>query len=198
MTGRTSPRGEMIDGLCDYSSHIVLYILLAMFLEGQIGWIAWPIAILAGVAHAIQSNHVEAQRRFYLYWIYGKPWLNNQRGDTGGLFGWLVTQYLRVAAGMTPHALQIDAAITAAKGDPARLETLRAPIRAEAGRLLKIEKMLGPNQRAIVLGAAMILTNSPLAYFAFGGLWLTALLAFSVAAHNAAARRIAERVAALA
>jgi len=195
MTGRASPRGEMIDGLCDYGSHVVLYLLLGALLAGQIGPVAWLVATTAGALHAVQSNHVEAQRRFYLHWVYGKPWLHNRREGTGrGPLAWLVNLYLRVAGGLTPHALAIDRAVLAAAADPPRLQALRATIRAASAPLLAIEKLLGPNQRAIVLGLSMLATDSPLAYFAYGGLWLSAVLAASVVLHNRAARRIAARL----
>ena len=59
MTGRTSPYGEMIDGLCDYSSHLVLYVLLGVFLAATMGPWAWAITIPAGLAHAeIGRAHV--------------------------------------------------------------------------------------------------------------------------------------------
>ena len=35
LTGRSSPIGEMVDGLCDYLSHAVLYILLAFWLQAS-------------------------------------------------------------------------------------------------------------------------------------------------------------------
>jgi hypothetical protein len=197
MTGRSSPRGEMIDGLSDYLSHFLLYILLAMVLAETLGGRAWAIAIAAGVAHVIQSNHVESQRRFYLRWVYDKPWLVNAAPDVRGLLGWVVTLYLRVAVGLNPHALAIDRAVTAAEGDPARREALRFLVRTEWAPMITLEKWLGPNQRAVALGASMLLTGSPLAYFAFGGLWLTVLLAVSVVAHNRTARRLATRIAAL-
>jgi phosphatidylglycerophosphate synthase len=195
MTGRASPRGEMVDGLCDYASHIVLYLLLGAFLAGQVGAaLAWPITVAAGVAHAVQSNHVEAQRRFHLHWLYGKPWLHHQRPASAGPLDWLIGLYLRVAGGMTPHALAVDRAIVAAAGDPPRLQRLRALVRGESAPLLRVQKLLGPNQRAIALGLSMLGTGSPLLYFAYGGLWLTALLALSVRLHNRAAQRVAARL----
>ena len=197
MTGRTSPKGEMIDGLCDYLSHIVLYLLLGALMARELGGWAWAIAFAAGAAHAVQSNHVEAQRRFYLYWVYAKPWLNTSRPAGRGPLAWLVSLYLRLAQGTTPGALAIDRAVTAAAGDPARQEAIRAVIRAEAAPLLALEKWLGANSRAIVLGLSMLLTASPLAYMAYGGVWLTLLLAISVIAHNRAWRRVAQRVSSL-
>ena len=198
MTGRSSPRGEMIDGLCDYTSHFVLYLMLGAFLAAGIGPWGWAIAWSAGIAHAVQSTHVEAQRRFYLYWVYGKPWLNNARPEGRGPLAWLVSLYLRVALGGTPSALAIDRSITAAAVDPARLETLRAMIRAEMPPLLRLQRWLGPNSRAIALGLAMLLTASPLAYFVYGGVWLSLLLVASIVLHNNAWRRLARRIDALA
>ena len=198
MTGRSSPYGEMIDGLCDYLSHVVLYVLLAMLLSASLGAWAWAIAVPAGLAHAVQSTHVEAQRRFYLYWVYGKPWLNNARPEGRGPLAWLVSLYLRVALGGTPSALAIDRSITAAAADPARLETLRAMIRAEMPPLLRLQRWLGPNSRAIALGLAMLLTASPVAYFVYGGVWLSLLLVGSIVLHNNAWRRLARRIDALA
>ncbi|QGN56465.1 CDP-alcohol phosphatidyltransferase family protein [Novosphingobium sp. Gsoil 351] len=197
MTGRTSPYGEMIDGLCDYSSHFVLYLLLGVLLSATLGPWAWAIAIPAGIAHAVQSTHVEAQRRFYLYWVYGKPWLNNALPEGRGPFAWLVSLYLRVAMGTTPSALAIDATITAAAGDPPRLERLRAMIRSEMPPLLRLQRWLGPNSRAIALGLSMLLTAGPLAYFVYGGVWMSLLLIASIVLHNNAWRRLARRIEAL-
>ena len=197
MTGRTSPKGEMVDGLCDYLSHVVLYLMLGALLGQTLGGWAWAIVVPTGVAHAVQSNHVEAQRRFYLHWIYRKPWLHNQRPKLTAPLDWLVSLYLRVAEGATPSALAIDDAILAAKDDPARLERLRALIRVEAAPLLQLEKWLGANSRAIALGLSMLLTQGPVPYFAYVGLWMTALLALSVALHNRAWRRIARQIDAL-
>ena len=99
---------------------------------------------------------------------------------------------------MTPHALKIDAAVEAAQGDEARLEPIRVAVRSEAPRLLLIQKFLGPNPRAIVLGLAMIAGaasgTGPLWYFVYQAVVLNLLLLASVTMHNAAARRIAARI----
>lgn len=198
ITGRSSPTGEMVDGLCDYSSHIVLYFVLGYLLQLQIGGVAWPIMAAAGISHIIQSNHVEVQRRQYQWWVYGTPWLRNthqadsETAKSG--FGGLVSFYLSLASGLTPHALKIDAAVAAANAtDPAALEPIRAAVRAEAPPLLFLCKLLGPNPRAIVLGLSM-LAGSPIYYFFYQAVMLNALLALSVVRHNRAAERIAARI----
>ncbi|KAJ8139365.1 hypothetical protein OY671_007421, partial [Metschnikowia pulcherrima] len=66
VTGKSSPLGEMVDGICDYTSHIVLYVSSAFVLTRTMGagW-AWFWTSAAGASHIVQSNHVEVQRRFY-------------------------------------------------------------------------------------------------------------------------------------
>lgn len=203
LTGRTSPVGEMVDGLCDYLSHLVLYFLLGGILAqtGGIfgGWHAWALVVLAGLSHAVQSNHAEVQRRQYQYWVYGTPWLrlSHGQGDSPTARSWaagLVAAYIGIASGMTPHALRIDAAVVAARGDPARLDDIAAAVRAEAPPLLRLCKILGPNPRAVVLGLSMVLTGSPLWYLLYQVLILNLLLALSLRRHNAAAQRIAAAI----
>ena len=202
LTGRASPIGELVDGLCDYLSHTVLYVMLAFWLQGHGGdfggWHAWALVVFAGLSHAVQSNHVEVQRRQYQYWVYGTPWLRTSQAQSDSPVatswaGTLVGLYLSVANGMTPHALRVDAAVVAAHGDPARLAEIAAAVRTESPPLLLICKFLGPNPRAIVLGLSMF-AGTPLWYMLYQSLVLNALLVISVRMHNAAAQRIALRI----
>ena len=120
------------------------------------------------------------------------------QGDSATGKSWagsLVSGYLALASGMTPHALRIDAAVEAAKGNPARLTEIADAVRAEAPPLLRLCKVLGPNPRAVVLGLSM-LAGSPLWYFLYQAVALNLLLIVSVRAHNAAAKRIAQSIAA--
>lgn len=202
LTGRASPVGEMVDGLCDYLSHVVLYLILGWYMAHQpglvTGWQAWVLMLVAGLGHAVQSNHVEVQRRQYQYWVYGTPWIrmSHSEGDSATSRSWaagLVSGYLKVASGMTPHALKIDAAIEAAKGDRARLDAIAAAVRAEAPPLLLVCKVLGPNPRAVVLGLSMF-AGSPVWYMFYQAVVLNLLMLVSVRMHNAAAQRIAARI----
>lgn len=202
LTGRASPIGEMVDGLCDYLSHVVLYLVLGWLLAGTGGvwggWHGWALVLAAGISHAVQSNHVEVQRRQYQHWVYGTAWLRgNHAGPdskTGRSWaGGLVSLYLGVASGMTPDALRIDAAVDAAKDNQARLAAIAAAVRSESPPLLRLCKVLGPNPRAPILGLSM-LVGSPLWYMLYQTLVLNALLVLSVRRHNAAARRIAAAI----
>lgn len=202
LTGRSSPVGEMVDGLCDYLSHVVLYLILGWLLAQEPGFFhgaaGWALLVVAGISHAVQSNHVEVQRRQYQWWVYGTPWLRHSHGKddsatSKSFFGVLVSAYLNAASGMTPHALKIDAAIDAAQGDPARLAAIAAAVKAEAPPLLFVCKVLGPNPRAIVLGLSMF-AGSPLYYLLYQAVVLNVLLVVSVRMHNAAARRISAAI----
>lgn len=199
LTGRSSPIGEMVDGLCDYGSHIVLYLILGWAMAQETGFFSgtagWVLLVVAGISHAVQSNHVEVQRRQYQWWVYGTPWIRHSHDADGSatsksVFGVLVSAYLGAASGMTPHALKIDAAVDAARSDPARLARIADAVRAEAPPLLLMCKVLGPNPRAIVLGLSMF-AGSPLWYMLYQAVVLNVLLVISVRMHNAAARRIA-------
>ncbi len=203
MTGRSSPIGEMVDGLCDYLSHIVLYIMLGWLLHFSLGGWAWLWMVIAGIGHAVQANHVEVQRRQYQWWVYGTPWIRNSHGDESATgksgFSGLVSAYLAVASGMTPFALTIDEAVAAAKDDPARLARIAQTVRAEAPPLLLLCKVMGPNPRAITLGIAMLAGGAgwygAVYYFAYQAIVLNAVLVWSVMAHNAAAKRISAAIA---
>ncbi|MDE2302818.1 MAG: CDP-alcohol phosphatidyltransferase family protein [Sphingomonadales bacterium] len=194
LTGRVSPVGEMVDGICDYVGHVVLYLVLGWLLQRQIGASAWPLAIAAGISHVIQTNHVEVQRRSYQWWVYGKSWLGitHRLADAPtrarGLAGF-ASFYLGVAAGVAGSTRLIDEAVADAASDPERRARITELARAEAPPLLRLLKVLGPNPRAIVLGLSM-LAHSPVWYFAWEVVVLNVLLVGSVQRHNAAARRI--------
>lgn len=197
LTGRVSPIGELVDGVCDYTSHIVLYLTLGWIMSPALGWMAWAAVVLAGAAHIVQANHVEVQRRQYQWWVYGTPWLRNTHaadsatGKSG--IGGIVTGYLELASGMTPDALKIDAAVEAALGDPARLDAIRAVVKPEALPLLRFLRLLGPNPRAIILGLSM-LAGSPIWYCLIYMVLMNALLVVSVRRHNAMARRVVAQI----
>ena len=201
MTGQTSATGELVDGVCDYAGYAVLYLALAAFLQAQIGAWAWPLAIAAAASHIVQTNHAETQRRFYLWWIYGVPWLKNARaaGDEvfdrrnpfSRLFSGFARLYLRLTTRMSPFAARIDREIERARGAPERLEQIRRVVRGESPRLLVLQKLLGANLRTLIVGASMAL-GTPLYFFLAEIVLYNLLLVWSVGQHNAAGRRMVE------
>ena len=199
LTGKASPTGELVDGVCDYSGHFVLYFALAFVLDNSIGAWAWPLAIAAGASHIAQTNHAETQRRSYLWWAYGIPWLKHAKAAGDAVFqernwftqtfGWMARDYLRLADAMSPHAARLDAIVEAAAGDRRRTARIRRLVRRASRRSLALQKAVGPNPRTIILGVSMAL-GSPLWFFLAEAVLLNLLLAWSVAHHNAIGRRL--------
>lgn len=203
ITGRASPIGEMVDGICDYASHVVMYFVLGWIAYEQItGWtgswviglIAIPLMLVAGVSHVVQANHVEVQKRSYQWWVYAKPWIRQTREKADestktGASGALVSLYMYVGGKFATNTPLIDEAVDEAQNDPARLEVIRTAARKEAPKLLAILRVLGPNPRAVLLGLSM-LAGSPLWYFLWLIVVLNATLKASIRMHNEAALRI--------
>jgi hypothetical protein len=201
MRGSASATGELVDGVCDYAGHTALYFALAAMLAGQIGGWAWAIAVAAGASHIAQTNHAETQRRSYLWWGYGVPWLNQARtsGDAvfsdrnwvSRAFGWMGRDYLKLAAAMSPYSARVDAL---AEASDARRTALLRRLARRAGRgSVKLQKSVGPNPRTLILGASMAL-GSPLWFFLAEIVVLNGLLVVSVRHHNRVALALAERL----
>ena len=203
LTGKSGPTGEMVGGVCDYSGHFVLYFALTFVLDDWIGGWAWALGIAAAASHIAQTNHAETQRRSYLWWAYGIPWLKHAQAAGHEVFqehdwftrtfGWMARDYLKLASLMAPHAERLDAIVEAAAGDPRRAELIRRTVRRAWRRSALLEKAVGPNPRTLILGASMAL-GSPLWFFLAEALVLNAILAVSVAHHNAVGRRLLARV----
>lgn len=200
LTGKASPLGEFIDGAADYLGHIFMYLLLAAMLDDSFvgGW-AWPLACLAGASRIAQANHAETQRRQYLWRVYGVPWLRTQQLAGNPVFSersWLSRNAARVMRGylalgqwMAPRAAALDSLFVNAADDENRQADLRRRISNTSRTSLLFQKALGSNPRTILLGLSMIV-GGPLWYFLIEGVALNAVLALSVAYHNAVDRRL--------
>lgn len=194
MTGRASPHGEMIDGLCDYGGHVVLYVLLATLLDDTLGGWAWGLAIAAGLSRAVQSVFAESQRRTYQYWAYDVPWLQTAKAPQPGIGGALTRLYLAVSIALTGPTQAVNALVARAAHDPA--ERLRiAMLAREAGHeTLPTLAVLGANPRTILLGISMI-AGGPLWFFLIEATVLNGVLAFAIVQQVASSRRLAKRIA---
>jgi len=72
LTGKVSDIGMIIDGVCDYSVFISVYVALSLALAGQHGNWVWLLAVAAGLSHIIQASAFELRRQEYDFWIFGK------------------------------------------------------------------------------------------------------------------------------
>ncbi|QAY78256.1 CDP-alcohol phosphatidyltransferase family protein [Sphingosinicella sp. BN140058] len=182
LTGKTSPLGEMIDGLADYLGHVILYTALAWHVGG---WI-WFAAFAAAGSRILQANHIESVRRTYLWRAYGVPWLRQSKervaerpGLTGIALGGLARLYVWLAGKLIPHSARTDAMVEQLDADPASRDRVRSVSRQVGRRALAYQAWLGPNRRTLLLGLSMAL-GSPLWFFLWEATILNLLLALSV------------------
>lgn len=182
LTRRSSALGEIVDGLCDYVSHIILYIILGLWLYGQIGALAWLAMFGAGSSRILQANHFEVQRRQYQWWVYGKPWLRSygQLGDgKASILSSVTSAYLFLGQLLAPGAAQVDKMIARASVDAQRLESARETVVSESQIVLNGLPLLGANYRTVALGVSMV-AGSPIYYFAYELFLLNLILVCSI------------------
>lgn len=161
MTGRASPRGEVVDGLCDYGGHTVLYLLLGYALQKVFGPLIWVVVVGAGVSRIVQSVFAESSRRSYQWWAYGVPWIqNNRAAGSTGMGGALARFYLKVSHAVTGPTETINALVASAEPDPAERQRIARLARETGRRTLLLPGLLGANPRTILLGLSMIAGSS--------------------------------------
>ncbi|WP_294188725.1 CDP-alcohol phosphatidyltransferase family protein [uncultured Sphingomonas sp.] len=194
LSGRASPSGEVVDGLCDYFGHGILYAFLAAQLDQHIGWIAWALAVAAGVSRAVQSVFAESGRRTYQWWVYDVPWLQNQRAPATGIGATLSGVYLWAWNAMSGPTRRVDTLVLSAEHDPRERARIAEIAHAAGTRTLPVLAALGANPRTILLGLSMI-AGSPLWFFLLEVVVLNVVLAFAIWQAAASARRIAGLIA---
>jgi phosphatidylglycerophosphate synthase len=197
MTGRASPIGEVVDGLCDYGGHLVLYLLLGTLLDDTLGWAAWALAVGAGASRIVQSVFAESSRRTYQWWAYGVSWLGqNQAGQgvAGGGIGAAGRLYVWISEAITGPTQRVNALVASAEHDP--IERRRIALLArEAGRsTLPLQQALGANPRTIILGVSMI-AGGPLWFFLVEIVVLNLVLATAIVQQAASCRRLVTLIA---
>jgi len=197
LTGKTSPLGEMIDGICDYLGHVILYTALAWH-EG--GWV-WFAAAAAAASRILQANHIESVRRTYLWRAYGVPWLRQSKervaerpGVVGTVLGGLARLYVWLAGQLIPHSAQADALVERLEHDPATREQARATSSRIGRHALAYQAWLGPNRRTLLLGLSMALGGAGW-FFLWEATVLNLLLILSVARQRQVNARLAAALA---
>jgi len=201
LTGKASPLGEMVDGVCDYAGHFILYFILAVSVQHWPGWV-WALGTAAGLSRAVQANHSESGRRTYLWRVYGVPWLKQvyqadddhlRRGAFARLFGPFARFYVRLASAGSPLAARVDALMEAATQSPAGAERARRVCREESRIPLRLQTILGANGRTVALGLSMA-AGSPLWFFGLEATALNLLLLVSIFLQRRCDRRIVRRL----
>jgi hypothetical protein len=202
LTGRASPVGEMVDGLCDYLSHALIYLFLAIHLAEWIGWSAYALGWAAGLSRVAQASHSESQRRAYLWRGYGIPWIKQSRagGDATGSGGETALSrlggaYVWLADRLSPASPALDRAAEAAGRNPAARARFTRLCRRTFRTPLLLQACLGSNPRTILLGLSMAL-GSPLWFFLTEVTAMNLLLVASIRRQRIANRVLEAKLAA--
>ncbi len=194
MTGRASPIGELVDGLCDYGGHIILYVLLATALDDTIGIGAWVLAVAAGLSRVMQSVFAESSRRSYQWWAYGVPWLQHNRGVPRGPGRAFSALYLLLSGLVTGATDRVNALVAGAEIDPHERQRIARLARESGPAILGIPAALGANPRTVMLGLSM-LAGSPIWFFLVEITVLNVLLVTGIVRQRAQCRRLIRLIA---
>jgi phosphatidylglycerophosphate synthase len=203
-TGRSSTLGELVDGVCDYASHVALYLALAIFLAGRIGVWAWPITALAAVSNAWQANSYESGRRNYWRWVYGARWIKQDLAAHAAapaglgrriLIG-LGRLYLAASAKVTPDERPLEEVMTRLLADPDRADAARILYREAKVPAVKSASWLGENHKTMALFVSMLL-GTPLYFLIYVGVALNVVLLLNLRAQAALNARLLLRLQAL-
>jgi phosphatidylglycerophosphate synthase len=196
-TGRASPNGELVDGICDHLGQLCIYVAFAALLAPALGGWAFALALAAGLSRAVQANAYETLRRNYRRWVYGAGWIRQTLGATeAGADGpWkrgmvaLGRAYLAVSSRISADDSGVEAAMTARTAG-ADAAAARALYQERMQPLVKRASALSANYRTLAALLSM-LAGSPLWYLLWEIVGLNLVLAAVVAAEARANRRLA-------
>ena len=198
-TGRASPVGELVDGVCDHLSQVLIYLALASSLARSLGGEAWLLASVAGAAHFLQANAYETGRKTYRRWVYGAAWMRQTR--TPGARGpraALAALYIGISSLFSPGEATLEAAMeNAIASGPDNARTARGIYREAHQRLVKASGVLDSNTRTLAVFFSM-LCGSALWFFLFEAVVLTLAAAGVLVARGRCNRRVEQALAALA
>lgn len=208
-TGRSSPIGEIVDGVCDHLSHLILYLTLGFILaQTPVGpvW-AWTLTVISAASRAFQAACYETARRTYRRWAYGVNWIRQDIGKaeaesrvTGG--GGLGVRLAAIYLGMSKLVRADDSRVEAALGrilpaGGAKAAQARALCQEELRPLVKRASWLSTNWETVGVFLT-ILAGSPLWFLAFQAIAINGAMAACVIGQRRRYARLAARLEALA
>lgn len=160
-TGRASPIGELVDGVCDHAGQFLIYIPLVYLAMRHLGDWVWGVAWSAGAAHFLQANAYETGRKAYRRFVYGAAWMRQTGAGKRGLGAFLAWIYLRFSDLLNPGETAVERAMAAA---PPALG--RRLYRDAFQPLVKASGVLSMNSRTFAVFVA-VLIQRPLWFFLF-------------------------------
>ncbi len=180
-TGKMTALGRVLDGICDYGTFISVYLGLGWSLRTQ-GDTQWGLVLVAGLAHAVQSNFYEARRQAYGRRLEGKPGLTDQAARTG----FIIEELYDFLQNISLHWTR---ATDVALADSTNKAAAIASYRTRVVPALSSWSLLGANARTLAIFLLCLTPAGAKAYFLWEIIVLTALLIVLDARLRAAERR---------
>ncbi|HTK35278.1 MAG TPA: CDP-alcohol phosphatidyltransferase family protein [Caulobacteraceae bacterium] len=204
-TGRASPNGELVDGLCDHLGQASIYLAFALMLSDGMGLWAWVLPLMAGLSRAGQASAYEACRRNYRRWVYDARWIRQTLARSDEAKG-SAARRLKLALARTYVAISRlvsadDRAVewtmerlTAEGGDVAT--TARQLYRRRMAPLVKRASTLSANYRSLAAFLS-VLAGAPLGFVLYELVALNLVLVWLRWSEARANRDLVEALAAL-
>jgi phosphatidylglycerophosphate synthase len=204
-TGRSSPIGEIVDGVCDHVSHLILYLTLGWLAAEQWGAWTWALTVISAASRALQAICYETSRRSYRRWVYGLNWIRQdlgkaerKAGAAGKIGVALAGVYLKLSELVRADDQEIEAAMS-------RLMQQNGPVAAKArtlyqaqGRgLVKRASWLSTNWETVGVFLSL-LAGSSIYFLAFQAVVLNLIMASCVLGQKRVYARLAPQLEALA
>jgi phosphatidylglycerophosphate synthase len=195
-TGRASPLGELVDGVCDHLSQALIYLAFAFAAQRTFGGWAWAVAIAAGAAHFVQANAYETGRKAYRRHVYGAPWMRQTGAGLSGPGQALSAFYLAVSDLSSPGEQLTEQAMAGAIAGGHGAEARRL-YRERFAPLVKASGIMDSNTRTVAAFLA-VLAARPLWLFVFELTALNVALVGLAVVRRRANRALARRLGSLA
>lgn len=168
--------GKIIDGICDYTTFISVYVGLGTAIAGDHGNGVWLLIVAAGVVHAMQAAAYEVQRQEYNYWGLNRksaelPWpedflaIDRTRTRIGRVLNRIYRAYVwmqyRVSGATIPFRRRLAGILDQY---PEQEAAVRARYRDVFGPTVRHWAVLSSNYRTMLIFVC-VLAGVPLAYF---------------------------------
>ena len=181
-TGTASAFGRFLDGVCDHVIFVLIYLSLAWSIGTAQGW---SLAIVAGVAHAVQSSLYEGERYRFHRRLKGEALLASSVPAANPL----VRLYDAVAGSVDRVARPFEAAL-AADADPVRFGAAYGDAATPPMRLMTL---LSANMRVWAIFFAC-LVGRPSLFWWFEIVPLTAVAVAGLIWHRRVEQRFTARL----
>lgn len=171
-TGTSSALGRFLDGICDHGVFTLIYVSLAASI-GTAG--GWALAIVAGVAHAVQSSLYEGERARFHRRIRGVA-VTGSAAVPGNV---LVRLYDLVAGSLDRVGLPFERALARADNPVA----FGAVYGRRSVPAMRIQSLLSANVRVQAIFVACLIGN-PRLFWWFEIIVLSAVAIVGIARHR--------------